>query len=377
MIKPITTARPEDLLAWYDAHARDLPWRIGPADSKAGIRPDPYRVWLSEVMLQQTTVRTVGPYFDRFTARWPDIHALAAAPRDDILSAWAGLGYYARARNLHACAERIVRDHGGKFPDTEAALLSLPGIGAYTAAAIAAIAFDQPATVVDGNVERVIARLFAEDTPLPRAKTRLRQLAGQLTPKTRPGDYAQAMMDLGATICTPSRPGCAACPWQGDCRAHALDLVGSLPRREARRPKPIRHGIAWVVLDKNARVLTERREDQGLLGGMLAVPGTDWLELAPGKSGETAVNGPPETASPDEPDESGQQPPLAGQWQSAGEVRHVFTHFHLRLEVRLLQLAREGGPDFLPHSDAIAAMPTVFAKAVRLAVAESEARDTA
>lgn len=369
----ITTARAEDLLSWYDLQARDLPWRIGPEDSKAGVLPDPYRVWLSEIMLQQTTVRAVESYFRHFTERWPDVHALAAASRDEILAAWAGLGYYARARNLHACAERIVQDHGGRFPRDEKTLLTMPGIGPYTAAAIAAIAFGQVSVVVDGNVERVMARLFAEETPLPRAKPLLREYAAQLTPEARPGDYAQAVMDLGATICTPARPDCAACPWRQGCLAHAKGLVGGLPRREARSPKPVRHGIAWIVLDGRGFLLTERRADEGLLGGMLAVPATPWVEVL---NGGAAIA--PDASSLEA---TFHHPPLDGNWRSIGEVRHVFTHFHLKLEVRLLRLDGEGHAkytaEFQPAAQAIAAMPTVFAKAVRLALGAAVEEDAA
>lgn len=389
MREPITTARAENLLSWYDSHARELPWRIGPAESRSGIRPDPYRIWLSEVMLQQTTVRAVEAHFRRFTRRWPDVHKLAAAPRDEVLGAWAGLGYYARARNLHACAERIVQDHGGRFPDTEDALLTLPGIGPYTAAAIAAIAFDRRAIVVDGNVERVMARLHAEETPLPRAKPLLRDYAARLTPRARPGDYAQAVMDLGATICTPRRPDCPSCPWRGACLAHAQGLEAELPRRLRKPAKPVRHGIAWVAFDQEGKVLTERRANEGLLGGMLAVPCSDWIEAAPMRPARKEADGPgtnpacepitPGTtaeAAPEAVQGRNPMPPLSGNWQSAGEVRHVFTHFHLQMEVRWL-LAGKTGPDFQPRAEAIAAMPTVFAKAVRLALAAFETRKPA
>jgi A/G-specific adenine glycosylase len=353
----ITTARAEAgaLLDWYDRHARVLPWRVLPAARAAGARPDPYRVWLSEVMLQQTTVAAATGYFLRFTARWPDVHALAAAPRAEVLGAWAGLGYYARARNLHACAEIVSAELGGRFPETEAALRALPGIGAYTAAAIAAIAFDRPSVVLDGNVERVMARLFAETGSLPEVKPALRACAAELTPRVRPGDYAQAVMDLGATVCTPARPACLACPWRAACRGRALGIAETLPRRAPKRAKPLRQGIAWVALDADGRVLTVRRADRGLLGGMLAVPSTEWLSPAPV---ETSVALPGARVSG--------EPPLPGDWAVAGEVRHVFTHFHLRLEVRLLRLPGRGGEGFLLAGEAAAAMPTVFAKAVRL-----------
>ncbi len=348
----ITTARAraDALLAWYDRHARILPWRVGPAARLAGERPDPYRVWLSEVMLQQTTVAAATGHFLRFVERWPDVHALAAAPRDEVLGAWAGLGYYARARKLHDCAGVVSRDLGGRFPSTEEGLRELPGIGPYTAAAVAAIAFDEPAVVVDGNVERVMARLFAEEAPLPGLKPALRARAAELTPRERPGDYAQAVMDLGATVCAPARPACLACPWRQACRGHALGIAATLPRRAPKPAKPVRHGVAWVALDPQRRILTERRAERGLLGGMLAVPSSDWTSPAEAGAGlEHAA------------------PPLPGDWQPAGEVRHTFTHFHLRLEIRLMRLASPGGERFVPADQAAAAMPTVFAKAVRLA----------
>ena len=299
------------LLAWYDRHRRVLPWRAGP-----GERPDPYRVWLSEIMLQQTTVATVGPYFRAFLERWPDVASLAAAPLDDVLHAWQGLGYYARARNLHKCAIAVARDHGGRFPDDEAALRALPGIGAYTAAAIAAIAFDRPAVVVDGNVERVVARLYAVETPLPAAKPELRRLAGDLTPDERPGDFAQAMMDLGATICTPRAPRCVLCPLMAGCRARARGIAEELPRRTAKPEKPTRRGVAFFAVDAAGAVLLRRRAEQGLLGGMMEVPSTDWrAEAWP-------------------MDEALRAAPLAADWRALpGTVRHTFTHFHLELTV--------------------------------------------
>jgi A/G-specific adenine glycosylase len=346
----ITTARAEPgvLLGWYDRHARVLPWRVGPAERRAGRRPDPYRVWLSEVMLQQTTVAAATGHFLRFTSRWPDVHALAAAPREEVLGAWAGLGYYARARKLHECAAIVSRELHGRFPDTEAGLRALPGVGPYTSAAIAAIAFDVPAVVVDGNVERVMARLFAEEAPLPAAKPALRARAAALTPPERPGDYAQAVMDLGATVCAVAQPACLACPWRQACRGHALGIAATLPRRAAKPAKPVRRGVAWVAIDRSDRVLTEHRPSRGLLGGMLAVPSTGW-------DGSAA------------PDDVTRSPPVPGDWQPVGEVRHSFTHFHLRLEVRLLRLSRHGDHCFRPADEAIAAMPSVFAKAVRLA----------
>lgn len=316
-----TSACTAALLRWYDRSARVLPWRVGPAERAAGEKPDPYRVWLSEVMLQQTTVAAVRGYFQRFTARWPDVHALAAAPESEVMAEWAGLGYYARARNLIACA-RAVAAAGGTFPTERAALQALPGIGGYTSAAIAAIAFDAPETVVDGNVERVVARLFAETTPLPRAKPHLAAHATRLTPRQRPGDHAQAMMDLGATVCTPRKPDCPACPVQGFCRAQAMGIAADLPAKAARLPKPQRQGIAYVALRDDGALLLETRPPRGLLGGMTGWPCTDWSEA-------------PIPA-----------PPLEADWRLLpGTVRHTFTHFHLSLQVALAQVGAQAKPE--------------------------------
>ncbi|MGG7568331.1 A/G-specific adenine glycosylase [Rhodovulum sp. DZ06] len=306
------------LLAWYDRHARALPWRIGPAAREAGHLPDPYRVWLSEIMLQQTTVAAVISYFNAFTARWPTVEALAAAADAEVMEAWAGLGYYARARNLLKCARAVAQEHGGAFPDTEEALLKLPGIGPYTAAAIAAIAFDRPAAVLDGNVERVTARLRAIETPLPDAKPRLRAIAAELTPGARPGCHAQAMMDLGATICTPKAPACGICPWRDPCAARAAGIAPELPRKAPKKPKPVRRGVAFVALSDAGEVALEVRPEKGLLGGMPGLPGTEWTEAPPAA---------PETCAP-----------CPADWRAAGEVRHVFTHFALILEVRTAAL---------------------------------------
>ncbi|HHW34088.1 MAG TPA: A/G-specific adenine glycosylase [Paracoccus solventivorans] len=289
------------LLGWYDRHARVLPWRAPPGSAP----PDPYRVWLSEVMLQQTTVAAVKGYFERFTTLWPTVQALAAADEGQVMGEWAGLGYYARARNLLACARQVAAMGG--FPDTRQALAQLPGIGPYTSAAIAAIAFDRAETVVDGNVERVVARLFAVETPMPAAKPQLVALAETLTPDRRPGDFAQAMMDLGATICTPRNPACALCPLSDLCDARALGLAAELPRKTPKPPRPLRRGTAWLALD-TSHVLVERRPARGLLGGTLAFPSTGW-------------------------DGSEYPPPAAGPWQELGEVRHIFTHFELHLTV--------------------------------------------
>ncbi|MDO9524256.1 MAG: A/G-specific adenine glycosylase [Gemmobacter sp.] len=310
------------LLAWYDRSARAMPWRIGPQDRAAGERADPYRVWLSEVMLQQTTVAAVRAYFERFTARWPTVADLAAAPDADVMAEWAGLGYYARARNLLKCARAVTALPGG-FPDTEDGLRALPGIGPYTAAAVAAIAFDRPAVVVDGNVERVVSRLFAVETPLPKAKPALTALAATLTPQARPGDHAQAMMDLGATICTPRKPACGICPLMGACAAQAKGIAADLPRKLAKTEKPTRHGIAYLARRSDGAWLLERRPDRGLLGGMLGWPGSDW------------------TATPT-PTEA---PPLSADWQRPNTpVRHTFTHFHLILTLRVATVGMEAQP---------------------------------
>jgi A/G-specific adenine glycosylase len=291
------------LLRWYDAQARVLPWRVPPGSDQ---RPDPYRVWLSEIMLQQTTVAAVKAYYHRFTTRWPDVQALAAAPDADVLGEWAGLGYYARARNLLACA-RIVAANGG-FPDTAEGLRALPGVGPYTAAAIAAIAFGRAETVVDGNVERVVARLWAVRDPLPGAKKTLVALAGELTPRARAGDHAQAMMDLGATICIPRNPRCPECPVAGFCQGQAI--AASLPAKAPKAAKPTRRGVVYIARRPDGAVLTETRPPKGLLGGMTGFPGTDWAE----------------TPAP--------APPLSADWRLLpGEVRHTFTHFHLILSV--------------------------------------------
>jgi len=339
------------LLAWYDRHRRVLPWRAAP-----GVRPDAYVVWLSEIMLQQTTVATVGPYFRDFTARWPTVHDLAAAEREDVLRAWAGLGYYARARNLHACARVVAEEHGGRFPDSEAGLRALPGIGAYTAAAIAAIAFDRPATVVDGNVERVVARLFALETPLPEVKPAIRAAAETLTPDARPGDFAQAMMDLGATICTPRQPKCLACPVAGACRARLAGNAADLPRRRAKTAKPVRRAVIFVIGDGNGAVLVRSRPDKGLLGGMTEFPSTPW-----------------QTADPPPLDAAARQAPLPARWrETPGLVRHVFTHFALELTVvlgRSHAAATPPGHRWVPV-DRLGreALPTVMAKVARHAL---------
>ncbi|MEQ9258420.1 MAG: A/G-specific adenine glycosylase [Roseovarius sp.] len=341
-------AKAEDLLAWYDRHARDLPWRVRPAAREAGARADPYRVWLSEVMLQQTTVAAVKAYYERFTTLWPRVEDLAGAEDAQVMAEWAGLGYYARARNLLKCARVVTREHGGIFPKSREALQELPGIGPYTAAAIAAIAFDAPETVVDGNVERVMARLFNIQTPLPAAKPEITEAAARLTPGERPGDYAQAVMDLGATICTPRNPACGLCPWRAPCAAHAEGVHADLPRKSPKKPKPTRLGIAYVVRRADGAYLLERRPERGLLGGMLGWPGSDWSE------------------------DPAPAPPIAANWQRLPEeARHTFTHFHLRLRIDIAHVGMEAEPDlgsFLPRAEfRPAALPTVMRKVFDLA----------
>ncbi len=299
------------LLGWYDRERRQMPWR-----AELGERADPYRVWLSEIMLQQTTVKTVTPYFEAFVARWPDVRALADTELEDVLAAWAGLGYYSRARNLHACAKAIVAEHGGRFPKSEAKLLELPGIGPYTAAAIASIAFGERATPVDGNVERVVSRLFAVREPLPLSKPALRSLAATLTPMTRTGDFAQAMMDLGATICTPKSPSCLMCPLNSDCTARKLGIEARLPARTPKGERPARFGIAFIALREDGAVLLRKRPENGLLGGMLEVPSTDWLDMLPSATDAMRI-----------------APAKGDWWKVPSTVRHIFSHFELELVV--------------------------------------------
>ena len=337
-----------ELLSWYDQHARILPWR-----AKVGQTPDPYHVWLSEIMLQQTTVTTVKPYFEKFLRLFPTVQDLAAAAEPSVMAAWAGLGYYSRARNLHACARQISRDFGGKFPETEAALQLLPGIGPYTAAAIAAIAFDQPAAPVDGNIERVLSRISADTTPLPALKKPIKAYNQTLVPAQRPGDFAQAMMDLGSSICTPKRPNCAACPWQNRCKAHQQGIAESLPRRAPKKPKPERAGtVFW--LENNAReVLMARRPNKGLLGGMLMFPSRGW-----------------------DPQNDTQLPDLLpANWSKlSDEVVHVFTHFRLTLKVEAqtapLGFREPDGYQWVnPRDFADEALPSVMRKIANLVLA--------
>ncbi len=338
------------MLTWYDAHRRELPWR-----AKRGEKADPYSVWLSEIMLQQTTVAAVAPYYRAFLKRWPDARALATAPLDDVLGAWAGLGYYSRARNLHRAVQTILKDYGGAFPRTASELRNLPGIGAYTSAAIAAIAFNEPVAALDANGERVIARLFAVKQPLPKSRAHLRELAQQIVPSDRPGDFAQAMMDLGSSICTPKKPDCANCPLSANCRGFALGIAETLPRKAPKAARPLKRGAAFVAVDRQGAVYLEKRPEKGLLGAMLQPPLGAWTSRFP------------------KPALAREQAPFIGQWQKQhGIVRHGFTHFELEMEVYVAAFKRrpngEGrwyAPEELPHI----ALPSVMRKVISHALA--------
>ena len=337
------------LLSWYDRARRELPWRAPPGETA-----DPYRVWLSEIMLQQTTVATVTPYFRRFVERWPTVHDLAAADLDRVLHAWQGLGYYARARNMLACAKQVSRDMAGVFPDQEDALRLLPGIGPYTAAAIAAIAFDRPATPVDGNIERVMSRLRRIETPLPAAKPEIAEGAQRLTPRQRAGDFAQALMDLGATVCRPRRPNCNVCPWNAPCLARAANIQDTLPRKMPKAARPTRHGVVFWATRGDGRVLLRRRPERGLLGGMMEFPSTEWREC------RWRIRSAVSTA------------PFAAAWRELpGVVNHGFTHFHLELQVMTAKTQEEVEGVWWPL-DRLAdqALPTVMKKVARHASTE-------
>ncbi|HEY5820120.1 MAG TPA: A/G-specific adenine glycosylase [Mesorhizobium sp.] len=342
------------LLEWYDRHHRDLPWRVPPRELAKGRRPDPYHVWLSEIMLQQTTVEAVKPFYRKFLERWPTVGALAAAEGDEVMKAWAGLGYYSRARNLKKCAEVLAGLPGAAFPDTESGLRALPGIGSYTAAAIAAIAFDRPAAVVDGNVERVMTRLYAIATPLPEAKAEVRSALEPLVPGARPGDFAQAMMDLGSTICTPKRPRCMLCPLSTCCMALATGDPQLYPVRTAKAEKPLRRGAAFVAVRRmDGAVLLSKRPDKGLLGGMSGPPTTNWTARQDGETSSEAA-------------------PFAAVWQRCGTITHVFTHFELRLDIFRGETGRDTAPAGMfwsqPDSLPDEALPTVMKKAIEAAL---------
>ncbi|ATE65903.1 A/G-specific adenine glycosylase [Rhizorhabdus dicambivorans] len=340
-------AVPEKLLNWYDAHHRRLPWRAGPGEPRAA----PYRVWLSEVMLQQTTVAAVKSYYAHFTTRWPTVADLAAADEAEVMAAWAGLGYYARARNLIACARAVVNDHGGAFPDSEAGLRTLPGIGDYSAAAIAAIAFGRRAVVVDANVERVTSRLFAFDGPLPVGRPAIRELADRITPDERAGDFAQAMMDLGSSICTVRNPQCLICPLHGDCAARAAGNPEAYPVKAPKKAKPQRRGTAFWI-ERDGHVWLVRRPAKGMLGGMRALPTGPWTDADPGLA----------------------EAPAKADWVEAGSVDHVFTHFALRLRVvttRKPAPLNEG--EWWPIARIEeAGLPTLFARAAARAIAAAQ-----
>lgn len=334
----------EKLLAWYDVHRRRLPWRAGPGEPRA----DPYRVWLSEIMLQQTTVAAVKSYYAQFTARWPGVADLAAADDADVMAAWAGLGYYARARNLIACARAVVADHGGVFPDDEAGLRTLPGIGDYSAAAIAAIAFGRRAVVVDANVERVTSRLFAFDGPLPAGRPAIRALADRITPDDRAGDFAQAMMDLGSSICTTRSPQCLLCPLHADCAARAAGNPEAYPVKMPKKAKPQRLGTAFWI-ERDGQVWLIRRPGKGMLGGMRALPSGPWTDADPGLA----------------------EAPAQADWAEAGSVDHVFTHFALKLRVvTTVQPITATEGEWWPIARIEeAGLPTLFARAATRAIA--------
>lgn len=352
-----TIATSEKLLAWYDVHHRELPWRMPPRDIAKGMLPDPYHVWLSEVMLQQTTVEAVKPYFRKFLDTWPTVTALAAADREDVMKAWAGLGYYSRARNLKACADTVAAMPEARFPASEAGLRALPGIGAYTSAAIAAIAFNEPAAVVDGNIERVISRLFRIDTPLPEAKPEIKLHVEEIMPRSRPGDFAQAMMDLGATICTPRRPRCMLCPLRDDCEALSKGDPEFYPVKPTRSDKPTRSGAAFVAVRPDGAILLRKRVDKGLLGGMTEVPTSAWTARIDGIDTVEAA-------------------PFPAAWQKAGVIEHVFTHFRLQLTVFRAEVpdrAPEPG-SFWSREILTEALPTVMKKVIESALPGSTKR---
>jgi A/G-specific adenine glycosylase len=350
MPRPVTPKKPKPvdlaarLLDWYDRHRRVLPWRA-PKEKRA----DPYRVWLSEIMLQQTTVQAVAGYYRKFLDRWPDVHALAAAEQDDVLAAWAGLGYYARARNLHAAAKMVADDMGGKFPLTAEGLRVLPGVGGYTAGAIAAIAYDERQAAMDANAERVIARLYAVETQMPKAKVELHALGMALVPQ-RAGDFAQALMDLGSAICTPKRPACPNCPWTDECIARKRGIQENLPVKAPKAARPLKRGAAFVAQDRTGAVLLIKRPDKGLLASMLEPPLGPWTEDFPSRA--LALT----------------QAPFPAEWKKrAGLVRHGFTHFELEIEVYSAEMARRPKtPGRWVLSDGLGevALPTVMRKIV-------------
>ncbi|ENN93365.1 A/G-specific adenine glycosylase [Bartonella bovis m02] len=341
------------LLSWYNQNHRHLPWRITPKEQMEGIRPDPYKVWLSEIMLQQTTVETVKPYFKKFLKLWPNLFSLSQASQDDIMKAWAGLGYYSRARNLKNCAHQLVKSYKGEFPKSVKTLRTLPGIGDYTAAAIAAIAFGHPVAVVDGNVERIITRLFAITSVLPKAKSEIKEKTQKITDLNRPGDFAQAMMDLGATICTPRRPSCLLCPLQNLCKAKKMNTTEAFPVKAPKKARPFKTGVAFVVLNKNKQIYLEKQQSNRLLNGMTQIPN------------HIGTNGINEL----------QNAPFPANWQFKGQVTHIFTHFSLKLDVycvdNISKTKLKNGWWCEIHHLSKEALPTVMKKAISIAIPNS------
>ncbi|WP_336278973.1 A/G-specific adenine glycosylase [Bartonella sp. CB175] len=341
------------LLSWYDQKHRHLPWRISPKEQMKGISPDPYRVWLSEIMLQQTTVEAVKSYFQKFLNLWPDLPSLAKASQDDIMKAWAGLGYYSRARNLKNCAQKLMNDYGGQFPQSVKILRTLPGIGDYTSAAIAAIAFNHPVAVVDGNVQRVITRLFAISSVLHKAKTEIKEKTQKIIALNRPGDFAQAMMDLGATICTPRKPSCLLCPLHSLCQAAKMQAVESFPVKAPKKERLSKTGVAFVVLNENNQIYLEKRQNKKLLGGMTQIPNNI------GSNDENGL----------------QNAPFPANWQFKGQITHVFTHFSLKLDIYyvngIYEMKNENGWWCDIQHLAEEALPTVMKKAISVAIPNS------
>ncbi|WP_114009848.1 A/G-specific adenine glycosylase [Cohaesibacter intestini] len=355
MDQRLASPNADALLAWYDRHHRTLPWRVSPEDAALGVVPDPYHVWLSEIMLQQTTVGAVKSYFTAFVAEWPAVTDLAAAEEDDILKAWAGLGYYSRARNLHKCARQVVEDHAGRFPSSAAELKTLPGIGDYTAAAIGAIAFDEAVAVVDGNIERIIARLYHITEALPAAKRPIKEKMAVLTPTQRPGDFAQAMMDLGASLCSPKKPACGLCPFSGACEAQRAGDMERYPVKAPKKEKPTRRGAAFLIERSDGALWLGKRPAKGLLASMAQVPTTNWFDKREGEAFDlaTALDYAPESLI---------------FTKKVGQVTHTFTHFHLQLDVYHANTDQPAptpeGWWSEPHAISGEALPTVFRKVV-------------
>lgn len=355
--RPSIYPDPQSLLDWYDRHHRTLPWRVSPPDAAVGVVADPYHVWLSEIMLQQTTVGAVKNYFEAFLVAWPTVRDLAAAEEEDILKAWAGLGYYSRARNLHKCARSIVEEHEGRFPNNAADLKKLPGIGDYTSAAIAAIAFDEPVAVVDGNIERIIARLFRIAEALPAAKKPIKAEMAILTPQDRPGDFAQAMMDLGSSLCSPKKPACGLCPFTGHCQAETAGDMERYPVKAPKKEKPTRRGAAFLIKRTDGAIWLEKRPPKGLLASMSQVPTTDWFDKKQGEAFDLASA-------------LDHAPAHHDFRKKTGQVTHTFTHFHLQLDIYEAVTEAENptavGWWSVPSDIKGEALPTVFRKVVEM-----------